>query len=358
MNIRVRAAVAVTIGAWCAAVALQASRPAPPAPSVAEPVLPVRLADTGLYANGNYAVVDPRNRPFAPQYPLWSDGLLKSRWVYLPSGTVIDGTDPYAWVLPAGTRFWKEFRLGERKVETRMLWKASEERGWVYASYMWNEAGTEAVLADEQGVPGVVDMAAGRRYDIPSRSDCAACHGESRAGGPLGFNALQLSPDRDPHALHAEPVTHGMVTLAGLVEGRLLAPAARELLEQPPRIVAASPATRSVLGYLAANCGVCHNGRGDIAAFGPTIRYRDLLTDGDAVARGLIGQATRWQLPGRADGATVLVQPGAPEHSALLARMRSRAPSSQMPPLGTVIPDQHAIEAVRQWIASELGGRR
>ena len=188
--------------------------------------------------------------------------------------------------------------------------------------------------------------------------DCAACHGEPRAGGPLGFNALQLSPDRDPHALHAEPVTYGMVTLAGLVEGQLLASAARELLEQPPRIVATSPATRSVLGYLAANCGVCHNGRGDIAAFGPTIRYRDLLTDGDAVARGLIGQATRWQLPGRADGATVLVQPGAPEHSALLARMRSRAPSSQMPPLGTVIPDQQAIEAVRQWIATELGGRR
>ncbi|HEY5551293.1 MAG TPA: hypothetical protein VIK52_05365, partial [Opitutaceae bacterium] len=46
--------------------------------------------------------------------------------------------------------------------------------------------------------------------------------------------------------------------------------------------------------------------------------------------------------------------PGAPDLSALLVRMRSRRPSSQMPPLGTVLPDREAIELVSGWV-EELG---
>jgi hypothetical protein len=34
----------------------------------------------------------------------------------------------------------------------------------------------------------------------------------------------------------------------------------------------------------------------------------------------------------------------------LLERMRSRRPSSQMPPLGTVLRDDAAVEAVTQWL--------
>jgi hypothetical protein len=32
--------------------------------------------------------------------------------------------------------------------------------------------------------------------------------------------------------------------------------------------------------------------------------------------------------------------------------MRSRSPSSQMPPLGTTLRDEAAVAAVRQWIAA------
>ena len=58
---------------------------------------PERLADTGLYEDGRPGRIDPRNRPFSPQYPLWSDGAAKSRWVYVPEGSTIDVTDPGAW---------------------------------------------------------------------------------------------------------------------------------------------------------------------------------------------------------------------------------------------------------------------
>jgi hypothetical protein len=106
-----------------------------------------------------------------------------------------------------------------------------------------------------------------------------------------------------------------------------------------------------MLGYLTANCGSCHNGRGEIAAMGPTLKIDDLLRDGDAVARAMIGQRTKWQVPGVVEGTSVLIDPNAPEQSAMLVRMRSRRPSSQMPPLGTVVRDAVAVERLGTWIA-------
>ena len=320
-------------GAVLVAAALASGDPARP---------PQRLADTGAFAAGT--------RVFSPQYPLWSDGLTKRRSISLPPGTAIDTSDVHAWDFPVGTKFWKEFSLNGRKIETRMLWKASASAsGWVPATYVWNDAGTEATLAPDDGVPFVAEVAPGKRHSIPSRNDCLACH--STKPVPLGFTALQLSTDRDPNALHGEPLSPEMLTLRTLVEDRLMAPVRTELLTSPPRIRTADPSTRSVLGYLSTNCGVCHNGNGEISALGPTIKYRDLLQDGDAVARSLIGQPTRFQHPKVADGATMLINPPQPDLSAILFRMRSRSPSYQMPPLGTVVRDQKAVDAIAAWVA-------
>ena len=57
------------------------------------PALPERLSGTGLYAAGRPGEIDPANRRFAPQYPLWTDGLGKRRWIHLPPGTAIDARD-------------------------------------------------------------------------------------------------------------------------------------------------------------------------------------------------------------------------------------------------------------------------
>jgi hypothetical protein len=60
--------------------------------------------------------------------------------------------------------------------------------------------------------------------------------------------------------------------------------------------------------------------------------------------------AGRYALPGIPVEDSRILAPGAPERSALLHRMRSRRPSSQMPPLGTVLPDEEGVELVRRWI--------
>jgi mono/diheme cytochrome c family protein len=308
---------------------------------------PSRLSETGLYANGHLDTIDPCNRPFSPQYPLWSDGASKARWIFLPPGTAIDTTDPNEWQFPVGTKFWKEFRFNGRKVETRFLWRASAN-DWVFATYVWNEEGTDAVLAPVAGVRNVVELAPGRGHDVPGVADCAACHGE-RKPGPLGFNALQLSTDRDPNAIHGEPLAPGMTTVATLEAGGLLSPARPELVAAPPRIRTNDPGTRAVLGYFAGNCGHCHNRGGEIAYDGPSLKHGD-IGDGDAVAAALLARATAWQVPGQPEGGSFMLNRAQPEASAMLVRMKSRRPSSQMPPLGTVLRDEEAIAAVAKWL--------
>jgi mono/diheme cytochrome c family protein len=141
-----------------------------------------------------------------------------------------------------------------------------------------------------------------------------------------------------------------MITLATLAADGLLSPARPELISSPPRIRTANPRTRAVLGYFAANCGTCHNNSGETTYAGPSLRH-DNLADGDAIARALLAQATAWQVPGRPEGTSLMLDAVTPEASAMLVRMRSRRPSSQMPPLGTVLRDDAAVDAIAAWLA-------
>jgi len=123
----------------------------------AAPVAPRFLSETGLYSNVGKLKIDPRNRTLSPQYPLWSNGATKGRWVRLPEGSMINVADLANWELPVGTKFWKEFSFKGRKVETRFLWQTRKGH-WVVASYAWNEQQTNAMLASESGIANIANV--------------------------------------------------------------------------------------------------------------------------------------------------------------------------------------------------------
>ena len=180
---------------------------ASPVHTAADALLPRDLRDTGLFEPGSIERVREANQPFAPAHPLWTDGMSKRRWLYLPPGTAIDKSDPDRWDFPPGTRAWKEFSA-EGRVETRLIERLADG-SWRYSTYVWNDQGTEATLAPEKGIPA---------RGIPSRLDCLACH----EGAPvpiLGYSAVQR---------------HG-------IRG------------------ARNEGERAALGYLHGNCGHCHN---------------------------------------------------------------------------------------------------
>jgi cytochrome c553 len=312
------------------------------------PVAPRLLSETGLYAGGGTRVVDTRNRAFAPQYPLWSDGASKRRWIQLPPGTAIDAGDVERWNFPAGTRFWKEFEFDGRKVETRFLWKMSDGR-WLFASYAWNTEQTDATLVPESGQADAAEIAPGKRHSIPSVTDCRSCH-DSKRTEILGFNALQLSDDRDPNALHAEALSPEMVTLRTLVDEGLVSPKRTTLKTNPPRIAASTPEARAALGYLSTNCGSCHNRESSIASLGLLLKHEP-GTDCSPALATTINRKGHWVVPANPDESRV-INPGKPELSALVQRLRSRRPASQMPPIGTVVQDTQAVELMTKWVRS------
>jgi hypothetical protein len=311
--------------------------------------LPSHLRDTGLYA-------DPANArwnapvatglvAFAPQYPLWSDGSTKRRWISIPAGKSIDAGDPAAWQFPPGTRFWKEFAF-DGPVETRMIERLADG-SWRYAVYAWNADGTDAVLAPLEGLRSTPSKGGPvANYIIPAIDDCRGCH-EGASVPPLGFTALQLSPDRDPLAPHARP---GAADLRSLQVAGLLRKLPADALAQPPRIVAPSPVARAALGYLQANCGHCHNrGEGRVPVpLSLAQEWHDGQPDASALLATAVQQAGRYRLAGHE--ADMLVEPGRPDASLVVLRMASRDPRVQMPPLGTQVQDSAALELVKRWI--------
>ncbi len=319
-------------------------------PAEAEEAAPFRLADTGLYADFATRVLDPRNLPFAPQYPLWTDGASKRRFIYLPPGTAIDATDPDAWVFPPGTKLWKEFAFDGRPVETRYMERRADG-SWLYAAYAWTPDGADALRAPDRGIPAAHQVRPGVAHDIPGAVDCRACH-QGQPNEVLGFSALQLSPDRDPLAPHGAAPQAGEVDLVQLARRGLVTGLPPALLEHPPRIAAATPAARAAMGYLHGNCGGCHNARGPLATLGLSFEHTtDVVRAEDEPAlRTTRERASAFRHPAEPGARSVRLRPGDPAHSIVVLRMGSRDPLTQMPPLGTRLVDDPALALVEQWI--------
>jgi hypothetical protein len=279
----------------------------------ADPPLPEFLSQTGLYADIVSKTIAADHLPYTPQYPLWSDGAHKRRWIHLPAGTCIDASDPERWVFPVGTQLFKEFSFDSR-VETRLL-QRNQDGSWSFATYLWQEDGKDARRAPENGHPGWRQIQPGLSWDIPGRWDCLACH-ESADAPVLGFNADQLSPQRDPLAPHAEPRV-GM-DLDGFMRAGTVSHLDTAAIAWPPRMAGATPEERALRGYLRANCSNCHS---------PTTSLEDL---------GLF-----------LDNASLDTM----HNPEVRKRMGTRDPNLQMPPLGTHLVDAEALELFDTWLA-------
>jgi hypothetical protein len=315
---------------------------------------PHRLSETGLYSNIATKTIAQSNLMYSPQYPLWTDGATKKRWIYLPQGRSIDARHVDDWVFPVGTKLWKEFSFGKR-VETRLLEKVGKGV-WSYATYAWNEDQTEAVLVPETGLPNHIEIAPGVGYNIPGVIDCKSCHEGQGRDVILGFTALQLSPDRDPNAPHADSVTHDMVNLKSLFDRNLLAHFPDRFIRHPPVIAARSPRERAALGYLSGNCGGCHNSTDPLSSVGMFLKRSVGLSPETASSelKSFVGHVSKYQIPNESADTCYRICPGDLARSAIVYRMNTRNPYRQMPPLGTKIVDTVAVDLITKWITEDL----
>jgi mono/diheme cytochrome c family protein len=139
------------------------------------------------------------------------------------------------------------------------------------------------------------------------------------------------------------------VDLRGFAARGLLRNLSPGLLAQPPRIAASSPPEPAALGYLHGNCGNCHNDEGPLAVLDMTLAQR--VAKPSPVLRSIVGVQSQFVPPG-APADAVRLAPGHLAASVIAARMNSRDPLQQMPPLGTTAVDTEAMALVSRWIES------
>lgn len=308
-------------------------------------VAPTMLSETGLYSNIGTKTIATGVIEFVPRWQLWSDAAEKRRWIYLPPGSKINTGDMDFWSFPTGTKVWKEFSRGGRRIETRLLQKtgdADDVASWFMVSFQWdqNEADATAVpggVVDDQGV-----------NDIPDRSKCRQCHQPSRNPSViLGFQALSLDYDASSNGLDLDYlVQNDWLTVEPAISGQNGA-------YFPFPAETGTPVILPAVGYLHANCGGCHNARSEVAMNTVPVEFR-LLTAASAraawtatptyikavnVATTLGGQGSH------------IVRGTDTAQSAVHNRMMAVG-AGQMPPIAREQVDTAAITAVDAWINS------
>ncbi|MAA80307.1 MAG: hypothetical protein CL916_13720 [Deltaproteobacteria bacterium] len=300
-----------------------------------ESALPQFLSQTPLYSNIVSKEVDSAVLYFSPSYQLWSDSADKSRWVYIPECAKIDSSNMDDWQFPVGTRFFKEFSVDGRRVETRMVSRIGKgARDFAFVSYLWNEDETEAEKVGPEGIKNAL----GTDHDVPSLKQCWQCHGSYPTGGGrpsrgLGFSAMQLNHDRSG------------VTLEQLVQ--------EERLSHVPTVSIGIPgdeATQEALGYLHANCGSCHNQSTDgLPQFDMDLwlSVEHTSVEETGAWKTAVGHNTQIFKDQHVFGRIVS---GEPDQSAIYYRMSQRGNIAQMPPVASKRIDEEGLSVVRQWI--------
>jgi uncharacterized repeat protein (TIGR03806 family) len=296
----------------------------------------VTLAEYRLFLDPQASQPNAGVTPYDLAVPLFSDYADKDRLVFLPAGTKVSYRSEGSFEFPIGAVLIKTFRFatvaGDRKIETRLL--VRKRGGWAADTYVWNASGQEArlqvagsTLAVDVDRPGLAPQTV--RYAVPNRNQCKGCHSVDGALAPIGPSAPHFT---QISATHPETETARWVRL-GLLEG---APAAS---------LAPSGRDAAARAYLDINCAHCHNPRGPANTSGLDLRASQTDPSRWGVRKRPIAA-------GRASADLEFsIDPGRPERSILLHRMKSDDPGVMMPELGRSLVHAEGVELVRAWIA-------
>jgi uncharacterized repeat protein (TIGR03806 family) len=294
---------------------------------------PMTLSATGCFSPDVPAQPSASLFGYEVNTALWSDGADKRRWLQLPPGGLIHVNDDGDWDLPIGTVLIKEFSVGGKRVETRLL-VHHDDGDWGGYSYEWSDDQTDATLLPASKTK---DLGNGQSWYFPSRTDCLRCHTQA-AGRSLGLETLQMN--------RAAPAGGGnqldALTALGAFDAPLAAPAA--MLPALPQLDDMNaPVDQRARAYLHANCSFCHR-MGGTAQIPPDWRFPlTLAQTGACNATPLDGDLGH-------TGAKVIA-PGMPDLSIVSLRTKS-TDAYRMPPLASHVVDPMGTAVIDAWITS------
>ena len=297
---------------------------------------PKKLSETGCVDINDPSSPAEGLIPYDINIPLWSDGALKERWMSLPDSSTIHIDADGDWQFPVGSVLVKNFRLADKLIETR-LFIYHYDGEWGGYSYEWNDEQTDAVLL----TAGKSKTINNQVWKFPSRSQCMQCH-TLAAGRTLGPETIQMNSEflYPSTGIYANQLT--TLSSIGLFDMPL-----PDLAVNLPRLPITTDDTKSlesrVRGYLHTNCSMCHQPGGP--GLGPE-DFRYEIPTSDMGALNTLPTQGDFGIEG-----ALLINPGFPEKSILLHRMKSTG-IGRMPPLGRELIDTQNILLMDQWIKS------
>ena len=305
-----------------------------------------KLSDYGLFADASARVPQEGVVAYDLVNPLFSDYAAKHRLVYVPKGTqaTYDANDVFAF--PVGAVLIKTFAFapdmrapseGERYVETRLLIRKPE--GWAAYAYIWNAEQTEATYAPIGGRQTIETIAPDGEtlsidYAVPNRNQCKLCHSKDGELTPIGPAARHLN--------HTGPNAANQIadwTARGILSG------APEQLPLEPAAFGDAAIQDRARAWLDINCAHCHRAGGGASNSGLFLGWDETNPTGWGIHK-------RPTAAGRGSGDDLFViEPGKPDQSILVHRLKSVEPGVLMPELGRTVIDREALALIREWIA-------
>lgn len=312
----------------------------------AEP--PALLSQYGFFAD--LATLAPAQGVVAYDLatPLYSDGALKSRAVYLPPGRAASWRDDEALAFPVGSALIKtfafpaDFREPERnlrRIETRVL--LHQEDGWKAHAYVWRDDLSDAELkvAGKRIAVEFVDADGGKvefEYAVPNRNQCKGCHDIGGAIAPIGPKARNLH-----FAVRGGRSQLVLWQESGILVGGPDLTRVTAAVNAFDRQAGANERARA---WLDVNCAHCHREAGPASNSG-------LNLDRGETDRVKLGIGKRPVAAGRGTGNREFdIVPGQPERSILMLRVESAEPGVMMPELGRALVDEQGAALIREWI--------
>ena len=300
------------------------------------PSFPRQLSETGCVSMSLEAARDANLLPYFVNYPFWSDGLSKTRYVALPEDGAIQFVGANPAVFPLGTVVVKNFFTSgangqQFPIETRLIHR--EETEWSAFTYAWNADGSEAELVETPRTVDVFVHGTNVQWPLLSRGQCDKCHVQDK-GYALGLSVEQLTRsvryNNTPTSQLQAWVDAGLASVSGTLPSAFPAPSSMP-----------NDLDRQARTYLHVNCASCHqpDGPGDAEI---DLRYQTRFA-----LMGLCNIVSDRDTLNIADG--LLLKPGQPEASVLYERMLRRD-KHRMPPLGSDLADADGLRLIGDWI--------
>ncbi len=304
---------------------------------------PRKLSQSGLFSDTSQMTLADGVLPYSIIAEPWMDGGTATRFIGVPGEKQIDvyrvgsgwsnwdGKHRGSWKFPKNTVLGKTISLEGRRVETQLM--HYDGQAWQAYSYLWNDAQTDAELADDVSQTIQIDIDGTQHsWLVSNRGDCMICHSNAN-DMLLGFKPEQL---RRPTEQHEDQLDY-FASLKLFAKPPPNSPTIADPLDEEEALDSRARA------YLHLNCAHCHrpDGGGSVAM--------NVLFRASAKQTRMIDEPPLQGSFGIPNAK--VVASGDPYRSILFYRFSKLGPG-HMPKLGGLEVDQRGAELLHDWILS------